>query len=112
MENSEVVRPCLQIQVLLDNNDGNFISVFSEKILIPLEKSFGKHFKQDKMVAIKPEEKKVVLSSADEISYDFLIIATGTKELPPMKLGARNTNEALDLYKKESEKVGFSLFIA
>lgn len=79
--------------------------VFSEKILIPLEKSFGKHFKQDKMVAIKPEEKKVVLSSADEISYDFLIIATGTKELPPMKLGARNTNEALDLYKKESEKI-------
>ena len=34
---------------------------------------------QDKVEIIKPEEKVIILNDGGNISYDILIIATGTK---------------------------------
>jgi len=42
----------------------------------------GVNYIQDKVEIIKPEEKVIILNDVGNISYDILIIATGTKIAP------------------------------
>ena len=59
---------------------------FSNKCLIPYDPTFGQLFKQGKVVGVDAEVKKVHLASGERLSYDELIIATGTGGPFPAKL--------------------------
>ncbi|XP_030830622.1 apoptosis-inducing factor 2 [Strongylocentrotus purpuratus] len=79
---------------------------FAKRVLIPLKEVFGDSFEQDTVEKISPAAGQVVLSNGKEISYDYLVIATGTTGPFPGKLQNDCTiDQALDLYKDACEKV-------
>ena len=85
---------------------------WAEKTLIPLETTFGAHFKQAKVTEIKPAEKKVALSTGDELSYDILVIATGCVHKWPVKLVGVERDAACKQYDALVEKVYIYHFIS
>lgn len=83
------------------------VAGFAKKALIPLREVFGDSFEQGTVEKISPTAGQVVLSNGKEISYDYLVIATGTTGPFPGKLQNDCTiDQALDLYKDACEKVG------
>ena len=82
------------------------ISGFAKKCFISYEPTFGKGFKQGAVNAILAEEKKVQLVGGETVSYDYLIIATGTGGPFPCKLGMNvNEKEGLAYYDEISQLV-------
>ena len=79
---------------------------FAEKTLIPLETTFGAHFKKDKVTEVKPDTKQVVLSSGETLSYDILIIATGSIHKWPIKLVGPEREDCCKQYDALVEQVG------
>lgn len=67
----------------------------------------GVNYIQKKIELIKPEENKVVLKNGEEISYDILIVATGTKIAPEETEGMKGPNwhkNIFDFYTYEGAK--------
>lgn len=78
---------------------------WAKKTMIPLKESFGDNFKLGKVVEVKSEDKKVLLESGEEISYDYLVLATGTTGPFPNKLESESYDEALQHWEKLYEKL-------
>lgn len=80
---------------------------FEKKILIPLSKAWGDKFKQVKVRSVDPEKKVVILEDGEEISYDFVVIATGSTSPFPGKidLDVLTIAEAESHYKKLQEQI-------
>ena len=79
---------------------------FAKKCFISYEPTFGKGFKQGAVNAIMAEEKKIQLVGGETVSYDYLIIATGTGGPFPCKLGMNvNEKEGLASYDDMSKLV-------
>ncbi|XP_041453522.1 ferroptosis suppressor protein 1-like [Lytechinus variegatus] len=79
---------------------------FTTKTLIPLKDVYGDCFRRGKVVQINPSEKTVSLEDGTKISYDYLIIATGSSNPFPGKITDDTSNqECHDLYKDAFEKV-------
>ena len=79
---------------------------FAKKCFISYEPTFGKGFKQGAVNAIMAEEKKIQLVGGETVSYDYLIIATGTGGPFPCKLGMNvNEKEGLASYDDMSQLV-------
>ena len=82
------------------------LSGFAKKCFISYEPTFGKGFKQGAVNAILANEKKVQLVGGETVSYDYLIIATGTGGPFPCKLGMNvNEKEGLASYDEVSQMV-------
>lgn len=75
--------------------------------MIPLSKAWGDKFKQGKVRSVDPEKKVVILEDGEEISYDFVVIATGSTSPFPGKidLDVLTIAEAESHYKKLQEQV-------
>ena len=79
---------------------------FAKKCFISYEPTFGKGFKQGAVNAVMAQEKKVQLVGGETVSYDYLIIATGTGGPFPCKLGMNvNEKEGLASYDEMSQLV-------
>ncbi len=77
-------------------------------MFIPLEPTFGERFKHGKVTGIHPSDKKVTLESGEEVSYDILVLATGTTGNFPNKLKPdmqQNREELKKEYNTLTEKV-------
>eukprot|EP00111_Clytia_hemisphaerica_P017918 TCONS_00053026-protein len=84
---------------------------WANKTMIPLQPTLGDHFKMGKVVEILPNADqtsnaggKVLLESGEEVKYDRLVIATGTREQWPVRLYEMEKEEALRRYEKLCEK--------
>eukprot|EP00057_Strongylocentrotus_purpuratus_P001259 XP_001197537.2 PREDICTED: apoptosis-inducing factor 2 [Strongylocentrotus purpuratus] len=79
---------------------------FTNKILVPLTDVHGESFRRGKVVQIDPPEKTVSLEDGSTISYDYLVIATGSSNPFPGKItNDTSIQECHALYKEASEKV-------
>ncbi len=78
------------------------------RMFIPLEPTFGERCKHGKVTGIHPSDKKVTLESGEEVSYDILVLATGTTGNFPNKLKpdiSKSTDQMKDEYRTIYEKV-------
>ena len=67
---------------------------------------FGDSFKQGTVTNIDPGNKKVTLASEEEITFDYLVIATGSSGPFPGKIDSDvNMEQALEKYKEAYNKV-------
>jgi NADH dehydrogenase FAD-containing subunit len=77
----------------------------ADKSLIPYEATYGKHFLHGRMVGIDPENKTVLLKDGQQVTYDILVLASGTSGPFPSKMGHVNKEEALELYHNYADTV-------
>ena len=75
------------------------------KMFISYEKTFGDHFKQGKVTSVDTTNKKVLLEGGDDVSYDVLVICTGSSIHFPAKIEYTKAEEAMEEYKAYLEKV-------
>jgi len=78
---------------------------FAPQTLMPFKPHFGDKFKLGKVVDIKPPQNKLVLASGEEVTYDTLVIATGTTGPFPLKMMDQPSTEALKMYEDIAQKV-------
>ncbi|XP_072033678.1 ferroptosis suppressor protein 1-like [Amphiura filiformis] len=80
---------------------------YSNLIFIPYAPTFGESFKQGKAVSVDTTAKKVVLETGDEISYDYLVLATGSSGVFPVKidLSVTDASEAMEMYNSYVDKI-------
>lgn len=67
---------------------------FAQKTFIPFTVTYGKNFKQGKVIQIRPENQTVTLEGGEEIQYSHLIIATGSQGPFPGKFNKILSREA------------------
>ena len=89
---------------------------YAKKTLIPYEPTYGENFKRGSVKSIDTAANKVTLETGEEITYDYLVLATGSGGVFPAKLDAEVTDssKAIELYNATVEKVcrdGTSLII-
>jgi len=77
---------------------------WAEKSIIPLSPMFGDSFKQGRVVNINPSTSTVTLESKEEISYGYLVIATGLVHQWPIKLVGVPPDDVFKMYKALVEK--------
>ncbi|XP_072032901.1 ferroptosis suppressor protein 1-like [Amphiura filiformis] len=80
---------------------------YSNLIFIPYAPTYGESFQQGKVVSIDTTAKKVVLETGDEISYDYLVLATGTTGHFPAKLefSVTDSSKAIETYNSYFDKI-------
>jgi len=79
---------------------------YARKMFIPYAPTFGDHFRKGKVTGIDVTAKKVSLEGGDVISYDVLIIATGSTG--PMKEWTLSREDAVKKYSHYSAEVNKS----
>jgi NADPH-dependent 2,4-dienoyl-CoA reductase/sulfur reductase-like enzyme len=81
-------------------------SGYVKKCLIPFEPTFGDKFKRGKVVGIDVIQKTVELAGGESVSYDELVIATGTTGPFPCKLPVEvDSKDAILRYESMVDKV-------
>ena len=75
--------------------------------MIPLETTFGSHFKRGKVASIQPGEQKVLLESGEQLSYDLLVLATGRSSAWPYHVGGLDREQAALKYQDIIANVRF-----
>lgn len=76
---------------------------FAKKTVIPYEPTFGSHFRRGKVTKIDVETKQVTLEDGTELTYDILVIASGS--VGPMKESEGSCEEIIAKYSKVVEQV-------
>ncbi|XP_038051096.1 ferroptosis suppressor protein 1-like [Patiria miniata] len=79
---------------------------FARKIFIPYAPAFGENFKRGTVEAVDPTAKKVKLAGGEEVSYDYLVIASGSKGPFPAKIaGGEDSSVYIKEYTDMLQKV-------
>jgi NADH dehydrogenase FAD-containing subunit len=77
----------------------------TDKTLIPFEATYGKRFLHGRMVGIDPKNKTVLLQNGQQVTYDILVLASGTYGQFPGKIGHVDKDEAVELYQTYADTV-------
>lgn len=72
-------------------------------MVIYYEPTFGNHFRRGKVTQINTEAKVINLEDGTEMTYDVLVIATGS--FGPMKESSGTAEEIIEKYSKIAEEV-------
>lgn len=75
------------------------------KMFIPYAETFGDNFKQGKVTSVDHANKKVMLEGDGEVSYDILVLCTGSTMHFPAKADYTQKTEAVEFYKDYLKKV-------
>ncbi|PIK42333.1 putative apoptosis-inducing factor 2, partial [Apostichopus japonicus] len=80
---------------------------FEKKMLIPYAEAWSGIYQQGKVIGVDPKEKVVLLESGEEIPYDIVIIATGSRGPFPgkIKLDVKTKSEAEELFRAKQNQV-------
>ena len=82
------------------------ISGLAPKTMVPLAPAFGSHFLKGRVVSINSKSKTITLGSGQIMSYDVLVICTGTGGPFPFKIDIdTTTEEAVRKYEATVSKV-------
>ena len=87
---------------------------YARKVFVPYAPAYGESFKRGTVTKIDAAGKKVVLENGDEITYDYLVIATGSTAPFPAKFDWTSTKEVADgikMYNDIKEKVSPRFFL-
>ncbi|XP_072033679.1 ferroptosis suppressor protein 1-like [Amphiura filiformis] len=76
-------------------------------IFIPYAPTYGESFKKGTVVSVDAKAKKVVLETGDEISYDYLVLATGSSGAFPARVdpSVNDTTQAIETYNSFVDKI-------
>ncbi|XP_038051097.1 ferroptosis suppressor protein 1-like [Patiria miniata] len=79
---------------------------YARKTLIPYAPAFGENFKRGTVEAVDPTAKKVKLVGGEEVSYDYLVMATGSKGPFPGRIsGGEDTSVYVQQYTDMFQKI-------
>ncbi|XP_022107055.1 apoptosis-inducing factor 2-like [Acanthaster planci] len=79
---------------------------FARKTLIPYAPTFGESFKRGTVEAIDPGAKKVRLAGGEDIGYDYLVVATGSRGSFPSKIsGGEDSSVYINQYTDMLQKI-------
>ncbi|XP_038051094.1 ferroptosis suppressor protein 1-like [Patiria miniata] len=79
---------------------------FARKVFIPYAPAFEENFKRGMVEEVDPTAKKVKLVGGEEVSYDYLVMATGSMGAFPCRVsGADDTSVYVEKYTDMLQKI-------